>query len=100
MLYIFGGHYNKEPIKDMVVYDVDTNVFRSMGDADTGDMSELIFFLSTRSNNRFYFLVPVGFTQRATLDVELNEIYVYFVGHFWISYCQCYLCYVEKSVLF
>lgn len=61
-MYIFGGQRNKEYATDFISYDVDT---QNMSVVSTDGME------SDRNN------VPqAGFTQRATIDCERDEIYV------------------------
>lgn len=58
LLYIFAGQRQKEYLSDFFIYNVDTNEIKVLCD---GEKSE----------------VPAaGFTQRATIDSELNEIHV------------------------
>lgn len=61
-LYIFGGQRNKEYTTDFISYDVDT---QNVAVVNTDNMK-------SEKNN-----VPQsGFTQRATIDCERDEIYV------------------------
>lgn len=61
-LYIFGGQRNKEYTTDFISYDVDT---QNVTVVNTENMK------SGKTN------VPQsGFTQRATIDCERDEIYV------------------------
>lgn len=61
-MYIFGGQRNKEYITDFISYDVDT---QNVVVVNTDNMK------SDKNN------VPQsGFTQRATIDCERDEIYV------------------------
>lgn len=61
-LYIFGGQRNKEYATDFISYDVDTQQVTVI---NTDNMK-------TDKNN-----VPQsGFTQRATIDCDRDEIYV------------------------
>lgn len=57
-LLIFGGHQNKEYMHDFVVYDPVRDEVTER-DASSSDL-------------------PIGWTMRASLDAELDEIYVYF----------------------
>lgn len=67
-LYIFGGQRNKEYATDFISYDVDT---QNISVVNTDEMK------SDRNN------VPqAGFTQRATIDCERDEIYVLSVSLF------------------
>ncbi|CAG0919903.1 unnamed protein product [Notodromas monacha] len=59
-LYIFGGQRNKQALNDMMVYSIDTDDLKMVY---TGEEEG---FLGP----------PVGLTQRATLDPELNEIFM------------------------
>ena len=36
---MMGGHYNKEAVKDMVAYNVDSEECVLLGDAESGDTS-------------------------------------------------------------
>ena len=57
ILYIFAGNRNKEFLKDFFTYNIDTDTITMICD---GEKSE----------------VPAsGFTQRATIDPETNEIF-------------------------
>ncbi|XP_042910813.1 muskelin isoform X2 [Parasteatoda tepidariorum] len=58
LLYIFAGQRAKEYLSDFFTYNVD---------------SDRIDFICDGSDNE---LPPAGFTQRATIDPELNEIHV------------------------
>uniref|UniRef100_A0A2M4BCX4 Putative muskelin n=2 Tax=Anopheles marajoara TaxID=58244 RepID=A0A2M4BCX4_9DIPT len=61
-LYIFGGQRGKEYMTDFLIYDVDTNELSNM---------------TPEKNNADAKNVPQsGFTQRATIDCEKDEIYV------------------------
>uniref|UniRef100_A0A182NNJ1 F5/8 type C domain-containing protein n=1 Tax=Anopheles dirus TaxID=7168 RepID=A0A182NNJ1_9DIPT len=61
-LYIFGGQRGKDYMTDFLIYDVDTNELSNM---------------SPENNNTDTRNVPQsGFTQRATIDCEKDEIYV------------------------
>lgn len=61
-MYIFGGQRNKEYATDFISFDVDT---QHISVINTDNMK-------TDKNN-----VPqAGFTQRATIDCERDEIYV------------------------
>ncbi|XP_078047275.1 muskelin 1 [Augochlora pura] len=61
-LYIFAGQRGKEYLSDFVTYEIDTNHIEHINFNDS----------NTRDNH-----VPAaGFTQRATIDPELGEIYV------------------------
>ncbi|KAK2582051.1 hypothetical protein KPH14_002756 [Odynerus spinipes] len=62
-LYIFAGKRGKEYLSDFFTYDVDTNQVEHINYNDFG----------AKDSNR----VPAaGFTQRATIDPDLDEIYV------------------------
>lgn len=61
-LYIFGGQRSKEYLRDFVSYDVDTN--------------EIEILNSEQNNLESYNTPQAGFTQRATIDVDKDEIYV------------------------
>lgn len=72
-MYIFGGQRNKEYATDFIAYDVDT---QNISIVNTDNMK------SDKNN------VPQsGFTQRATIDCERDEIYVLSVSH---SFCYKY----------
>jgi len=59
LLYIFAGQRRKEFLSDFLTYSLDTGEIRNL--LDTADSKQ----------------VPAaGFTQRSTIDSELNEIYV------------------------
>ncbi|KAI0218378.1 Muskelin [Lamellibrachia satsuma] len=61
-LYIFAGQRSKEYLNDFLIYHVDT------------DEVEVV---PTDGSNKEYSQVPAaGFTQRATIDPDLNEIHV------------------------
>ncbi|XP_058125711.1 muskelin isoform X3 [Anopheles ziemanni] len=61
-LYIFGGQRGKDYMTDFLIYDVDTNELSNM---------------TPENNNTDTKNVPQsGFTQRATIDSEKDEIYV------------------------
>lgn len=61
-LYIFAGQRGKEDLSDFFTYEVDTNhiehIFNDFGAKDSNHVP------------------AAGFTQRATIDPELGEIYV------------------------
>lgn len=62
-LYIFAGQRSKEYLNDFFTYEVDTTQIEQISVSDFGN----------RDSNH----VPAaGFTQRATIDPELKEIYV------------------------
>ena len=62
-MYIFAGQRNKEYLNDFFTYNVDKAQIEQISVSDFGD----------RDSNH----VPAaGFTQRATIDPELGEIYV------------------------
>lgn len=62
-LYIFAGKRGKEYLSDFFTYEVDTNQVEHINYNDFG----------AKDSNR----VPAaGFTQRATIDRDLDEIYV------------------------
>lgn len=63
-LYIYGGQRGKEDLNNFISYDVDTQ-----------EVTEL----TSDPYNQNKTEPPVGFTQRATIDSEKDEIYVYFV---------------------
>lgn len=60
-LFIFAGQRSKEYLNDFLTYDVDTGVIRVISDG---------------SKKHINSLSAAGFTQRATIDPTLNEIYV------------------------
>ncbi|XP_037927046.1 muskelin [Hermetia illucens] len=62
-LYIYGGQRGKEDLNNFISYDVDTQ-----------EVTEL----TSDPYNQNKTEPPVGFTQRATIDSEKDEIYVYF----------------------
>ncbi|KAI4496372.1 hypothetical protein M0804_000182 [Polistes exclamans] len=62
-LYIFAGKRSKEYLRDFFTYDVDTNKINYINYNDVGG----------RDTDR---LPAAGFTQRSTIDRDLNEIYV------------------------
>lgn len=67
-LYIFGGQRNKDYTTDFISFDVDSHIISVV---NTDGMK------SDKSN------VPQsGFTQRATIDCERDEIYVLSVSDF------------------
>lgn len=71
-LYIFGGQRNKDYTTDFISYDVDT---QSISVVNTDGMK-------TDRND-----VPQsGFTQRATIDCERDEIYVLSVSLFFLVF--------------
>jgi muskelin len=62
-LYIFGGQRGKDYIMDMQTYDVDSQEICALSTENSS---------STKNDS-----VPQsGFTQRATIDCDKNEIYV------------------------
>lgn len=62
-MYIFAGQRSKEYLNDFFTYEVDTAQVEQISVSDFGN----------RDSNH----VPAaGFTQRATIDPELGEIYV------------------------
>lgn len=61
-LYIFGGQRNKEYTTDFLSFDVDSQ--------------ELAVVNNDHSNGEGKNMPPSGFTQRATIDCERDEIYV------------------------
>lgn len=62
-MYIFAGKRGKEYLSDFFTYEVDTNQVEHINYNDFG----------AKDSNR----VPAaGFTQRATIDRDLDEIYV------------------------
>lgn len=58
LLYIFAGQRSKEYLSDFFTYNVDTDEIQVICDGVSVEVP------------------PAGFTQRATIDPELNEIYV------------------------
>lgn len=60
-LYIFAGQRSKEYLNDFLSYDVDSGTIKLINDG------------TRRTSNT---LPAAGFTQRATIDPDLNEIYV------------------------
>lgn len=69
-MYIFGGQRNKEYTTDFISYDVDSQEIQLVN-ANTNMVT------STSSTNLEKKSVPPsGFTQRATIDCERDEIYV------------------------
>ncbi|GFS06019.1 muskelin [Elysia marginata] len=59
VLYIFAGQRSKDYLNDFLSYHVDTKEVKVVSDGKSKDSCQ------------------AGFTQRATLDPELNEIYVF-----------------------
>ena len=67
-MYIFAGQRSKEYLNDFFTYEVDTAQIEHINVSDFGN----------RDSNQ----VPAGgFTQRATIDPELEEIYVLSVSY-------------------
>lgn len=66
-LFIFAGQRSKEYLNDFFTYDVDSGSIKLISDG------------SRRHANS---LPAAGFTQRATMDPHLNEIYVLSVRYF------------------
>lgn len=62
-LYIFAGQKGKEHLSDFFTYEVDTT-----------RVEYILNDCGTKSSNNH--LPAAGFTQRATIDPELGEIYV------------------------
>ncbi|XP_055379380.1 muskelin isoform X2 [Condylostylus longicornis] len=62
-LYIYGGQRGKEEIDDFISYDVDTQMINVLNPNNCG--------------NLYKSEPPAGFTQRATIDCERDEIYVF-----------------------
>lgn len=60
-LYIFNGQHNKDHLTDFLSYNVDTEHIEVLSDFIKQDSSEL---------------PPLGYAQRATIDTNLDEIYV------------------------
>ncbi|KAG8336247.1 Muskelin 1, intracellular mediator containing kelch motif [Homalodisca vitripennis] len=60
-LFIFAGQRSKEYLNDFFTYDVDSGVVKQISDG---------------SKRQINSLPAAGFTQRATIDPTLNEIYV------------------------
>ncbi|XP_065207340.1 muskelin-like [Planococcus citri] len=60
-LYIFNGQHNKEHLTDFLSYNVDTEHVEMISDFIKQDVSEL---------------PPLGYAQRASIDSDLDEIYV------------------------
>ncbi|XKL65489.1 hypothetical protein PGB90_008909 [Kerria lacca] len=61
-LYIFNGEHNKEQLTHFVSYNVDTQHIEIISDFIKQDESELL---------------PPGYKQRATIDSDLDEIFVF-----------------------
>ena len=60
-LYILAGQRNKEYLTDFFTYNIDSNTVTSISDGSGKDLSN----------------VPAaGFTQKATIDPQTNEIHV------------------------
>lgn len=66
-LFVFGGQRSKEYLNDFFAYNVDT---------DEVDMISDVQKQKVTSNA---YTPTAGFTQRATIDPELNEIYIFSV---------------------
>lgn len=66
-MYIFAGQRSKDYLNDFFSYDV-----------DTGD----VVHISEGAKRDVTALPAAGFTQRATIDPELDEIYVLSVSIF------------------
>lgn len=64
-MYIFGGQRSKEYLRDFVSYDVDTNEIEILN----SDQNNLESFNNTPQ-------AGFNFSQRATIDVDKDEIYV------------------------
>ncbi len=60
VLYIFGGQRNKQPLNDMMIYKIDSDELEMVYTGDENGVSG----------------PPAGLTQRATLDPDLNEIFM------------------------
>lgn len=70
-LYIFGGQRSKEPITEFISYDVDT---------------QSVAVVKTENAKNDKTGVPQsGFTQRATIDCERDEIYVLSVSSYFLA---------------
>ncbi|XP_067684074.1 muskelin-like isoform X1 [Haliotis asinina] len=63
VLYIFAGQRAREYLNDFLTYSVDTGLVETISDGTKRDGCQAVLSSS-------------GFTQRATLDPELNEIHV------------------------
>lgn len=62
-MYIFAGQRGKDYLNDFFTYEVDTNRLENISLSDLG-------------NKDSGHIPAAGFTQRATIDPELGEIYV------------------------
>lgn len=67
-MYIFAGQRNKEYLNDFFTYQVDSQVFEHIRLSDFGVKDSI-------------HVPAAGFTQRATIDPELGEIYVLSVSN-------------------
>lgn len=76
-LYVFAGQRNKEYLNDFFSYDVDTGSIEQFSETTRKDASGLS---------------AGGFTQRATIDPDLDEIYVLSV-----SWLYCFSSQIARS---
>ncbi|KAF4519079.1 hypothetical protein B566_EDAN001671 [Ephemera danica] len=68
-LFIFAGQRNREYLNDFFSFNVDTHQVRIIWDGGNG-------CISAKSKDSSPNVPATGYTQRATIDPELNEIYV------------------------
>lgn len=83
-LYIFGGQRNKEHQADLLA------VYVGDIDSASGDTRVNVKAVCTAAPPRR--APPTGFTQRATIDPDMNEIYVLSVS---VSILECILNFTE-----
>lgn len=79
-MYIFNGQHNKEHLTDFLSYDVDTEHVEVISDFIKQDLSEL---------------PPLGYAQRASIDSDLDEIYVLSVS----KLCDRVVCLLYRHTL-
>lgn len=68
-LFVFGGQRSKEYLNDFFAYNVDTDEVELISDGQ-----------KQKVTNHQSYTPTAGFTQRATIDPELNEIYIFSVS--------------------
>lgn len=76
-LYIFGGQRNKEHQADLLAVNVDVI------ENPSAEGLPMVQAVCTAAPTRH--APPTGFTQRATIDPDLNEIYVLSVSIFYLK---------------
>lgn len=87
-MFVFAGQRSREYLNDFFAFNVDTHQVRVIWD---GGVSCVVGKGKDSSPN-----VPAtGYTQRATIDPKLNEIYVLSVSFTQLRMCLPYYCPVK-----